>query len=558
MRSILGTGSLSLVPLLLGLSLWRPPAAGAGFPLSNDPSPLAICQDTIRTASIRLASEARRAVSACVTAGVECVVDEPGELDDCCRTAARRCRGRLERVERAQARFATYVVNRRCAEVAFADVLAPSGLGYESIAGACAALTPPATIADLGGLADCLARLLVAETTCDIGASEIPRGADALACLVLDAPRALEDALDLSRCAASGGATPTPGVATPTPVTSATPVPTTSSTVVPSVTAIATATVVATATAVPTATTTPVATLTTTPARTTTPTAASTATSTAVATVQASPTPTRTATPSASPTTVATTTAVPTASTTITAVPTVVATATVTATPVRTATTTPLPTSTPTVTATPVLTATPVRTATVTPIPTTTPVLTATAIPTATRTPTPVATTTPTGPVCGNGVQESGESCDDGNTSNCDSCPKNCVASTAPVACSATTVRHAQRVRLQAPTGAVLSGGQICLDYPSGVVALPGTGNVTGRTSNLSGLVTLNDFNNAVQLTFVANPGAAQVNPTISFDLCTGQTAPLPAAFSCEVKSASNAGTAIDPTMVTCTPITIP
>jgi hypothetical protein len=119
-------------------------------------------------------------------------------------------------------------------------------------------------------------------------------------------------------------------------------------------------------------------------------------------------------------------------------------------------------------------------------------------------------------------------------------------------------VRHAQRVRLQAPSGAVLSGGQICLDYPSGVVALPGTGNVTGRTSNLSGLVTLNDFNNAVQLTFVANPGAAEVNPTISFDLCTAQTAPLPAAFACEVKSASNAGTAIDPTTVTCTPITIP
>lgn len=533
MRSILRTRPLSLVPLLFGISLGLPPAAGAGFPLSNDPSALVICQDTIRTASIRLASEARRVVSACVTAGVECVVDEASALGDCCRTAARRCRGRLERLERAQARFATYVRNRRCAEVDFADVLAASGLGYEALAGACAALTPPAAIADLGGLAECLARRVVAETTCAIGTSEIPRGADALACLVLDAPRALEDVLDLSRCAASG-ATPTPSAEMPTPT--------------PATTALATVTVAATTTAAPTGATTPVAT----PARTTTPTAASTATSTAVATVSASPTPTRTVTPSTSPTTIATATVVPTAVATSTALPTVLPTAAVTVTPIRTATAVPPQTSTP------ILTATPVRTATTTPVPTTTPVLTGTVVPTATRTPTPVATSTPTGPVCGNGVQESGESCDDGNTSNCDSCPKNCIASTAPVACSATTVRHAQRVRLQAPSGAVLSGGQICLDYPSGVVALPGAGNVTGRTSNLSGLVTLNDFDNAVQLTFVANPGAAQVNPTISFDLCTGQTAPLPTAFACEVKGASNAGTAIDPTTVTCTPITIP
>jgi cysteine-rich repeat protein len=437
-RSTPATPSLPLLPLLLGIALWLPAAAEAGFPLSNDPSPLAVCQDTIRTASIRLASEARRTVSACVTAGVECVVDAPDVLADCCRHAARRCRGRLERLEQAEARFAAYLRNRRCREVAFADVLAPSGLGYEALRAACTASTPPGTVADLGGLADCLARLLVADTVCAIGATEVPRGADALACIALDAPRAVDDALDLSRCAPSGGATPTPGTATPTPLP-----PTATVTVAPS------------------------------------------------------------GTPAATPT--------------------------------------------------------PVRTATALPTGAATPIATATPIPTATRTPTPVPTSTPTGPVCGNGVQETGESCDDGNTVNCDGCPKNCVASTAPVACSATTVRHAQRIRLTAPTGAVLSGGQICLDYPSGVVALPGTGNVTGRTSNLSGLVTLNDFGDAVQLTFVANPGAAQVNPTISFDLCTGQTAPLPTAFVCEVKGASNQGNPIEPpSLVDCTPVATP
>jgi cysteine-rich repeat protein len=178
---------------------------------------------------------------------------------------------------------------------------------------------------------------------------------------------------------------------------------------------------------------------------------------------------------------------------------------------------------------------------------------------TATRTSTPAPTATPSGPACGNGTVETGEDCDDGNTVNCDTCPKNCLTSTAPVACSvSTTVRHAQRIRLQAPAGALLSGGIACLDYPAGVVALPGSGNVTGRTSNLSGLATLNDFNNAVQLTFVANPGAAQLNPTISFDLCSGSTAPLPSAFTCVMKGASNQGNAIDPALVECTPIAIP
>jgi len=157
--------------------------------------------------------------------------------------------------------------------------------------------------------------------------------------------------------------------------------------------------------------------------------------------------------------------------------------------------------------------------------------------------------------VCGNGVVEAGEDCDDGNTVNCDSCPKDCRFSTAPVACSATTVRHAQKIQLIAPSGAVLSGGLFCIDYPAGVVALPGTGNIGGRVSGLA-LPILNDFNNAVQLSFVANPGLAEFDPVISFDLCTGATAPPPTAFACVTKSASNNGAALDPTTVVCTAVT--
>ena len=172
-------------------------------------------------------------------------------------------------------------------------------------------------------------------------------------------------------------------------------------------------------------------------------------------------------------------------------------------------------------------------------------------------TPTPTATPGGGGATCGNTIVEAGEACDDGNTVSCDACPADCQ--TAPTACPATAVRHPQRVRLRAPDGALLQGAIACLEYPKGVVALPGTGNVTGRVSGVSGLATLNDFNDAVQVSFVINPATAELTPTISFDLCTGATAPVPTDFVCEMRSASNQGTPIEPpSLVDCTPVAAP
>lgn len=171
--------------------------------------------------------------------------------------------------------------------------------------------------------------------------------------------------------------------------------------------------------------------------------------------------------------------------------------------------------------------------------------------------PTPTATPGGGGAICGNGIVEAGEACDDGNMLSCDACPADCK--TAPIACPATTVRHAQRVRLRAPDGALLQGAIACIQYPKGVVALPGTGNVTGRVSGVSGLATLNDFNDAAQVSFVISPAAAEIAPTISFDLCTGAAAPVPTDFVCEMRSASNQGTPIDPpSLVDCTPVAAP
>ncbi|MEO6025835.1 MAG: hypothetical protein ABIR79_03090 [Candidatus Binatia bacterium] len=240
---------------------------------------------------------------------------------------------------------------------------------------------------------------------------------------------------------------------------------------------------------------------------------------------------------------------------TATATSTGTATATRTATPMLTPTTTPTntATTTPSPTATGGRTPTPTRTATATPTRTPTPTRTGTSTPTrtATVTPSPTATATPT---CGNGVTELGENCDDGNILDCDACPSTCR--TAPADCTASGTRAPQLVQLRLPAGGTLTSALFCLRYPTGVVGLPGTGNVPARLSGFSGQTTLSDFNNAARVALLGQNMLSQINVTVSFDLCAGQTAPPPTAFNCAVVSASNAGTSIAADMVECTPAT--
>src|SRR6185369_11791583 len=88
---------------------------------------------------------------------------------------------------------------------------------------------------------------------------------------------------------------------------------------------------------------------------------------------------------------------------------------------------TPTPTMTPTNTATATATNTPTVTATQTTSATATATVTATR--TATSTPTPLATptATPTPGVCGDGAQDAGEECDDGNVFPDDGCSATCT-----------------------------------------------------------------------------------------------------------------------------------
>jgi hypothetical protein len=208
--------------------------------------------------------------------------------------------------------------------------------------------------------------------------------------------------------------TTTPTEATPTqgdaPTRTESPTITRTPTITQTVTKTRTATITRTRTRRPTVTRTP--TITRTPTRTLRPTATRTRTRTRTIT----PTPTITGTP------------------TITATPSITRTVTKTRTRTRTRTPTitPTPSNTPRPTATITTTRTRTRTRTKTPTITATPTKTGTRTrtPTRTRTETPTATSTSTPtplPICGNGVAEGIEQCDDGNLIDGDGCSSTCT-----------------------------------------------------------------------------------------------------------------------------------
>jgi cysteine-rich repeat protein len=167
-------------------------------------------------------------------------------------------------------------------------------------------------------------------------------------------------------------------------------------------------------------------------------------------------TPVVTATPVLTATAVATATrtVTPIATATRTATPAVTATATRTATPAATATATRTATPVPTSTATATRTATPAQTATRTATPLATGTRTSTpgptTSPTRTATPLPTATATPGSGVCGNGVLDPGEQCDDGNTVGGDCCSATCQIESTP--CTLTQL-GAIVARVTSPTG---------------------------------------------------------------------------------------------------------
>jgi len=176
------------------------------------PAALGACGDSIRGAAIDLQGDARRAISACITRGVECVVGPADDRESCCTRAGVECAADLADVTAAKQRFVNVVGTRRCGTIPFADVVGLEGLGYGALTPACSALIPPSSVADLPGLTDCAGRLDVARSACAIVTREEPRGADALACMGIE--RAFHDVTDVDP-RGCGAAPPAPQLCGP-------------------------------------------------------------------------------------------------------------------------------------------------------------------------------------------------------------------------------------------------------------------------------------------------------------------------------------------------------
>jgi cysteine-rich repeat protein len=168
-----------------------------------------------------------------------------------------------------------------------------------------------------------------------------------------------------------------------------------------------------------------------------------------------------------------------------------------------------------------------------------------TAIPTTTTSST--TTTTMAASLCGNGVIEGTETCDDGNTVDentvdplpPDACPANCRIES----CNSTSATFAVTVNFS--SSASIAGYKVFVDYPEGKVVVPGTG---AQCSNQAGCVVQNDPTNGAignDLDYgiiVVGSGISAIPAprlfTLNFTSCG--TAPTAAEFNCKVHQASD------------------
>jgi len=145
--------------------------------------------------------------------------------------------------------------------------------------------------------------------------------------------------------------------------------------------------------------------------------------------------------------------------------------------------------------------------------------------------------------LCGNGKIETGETCDDGNVVDGDSCPANCSIAACSVTGSATA-----GVTFSVPAGASVAGLTVYVEYPESSVQVPGQGNqlqVQNAINNTPAntVFTPNDLNYALRVVLTENDNAA-ITAGALFDLslnrCNSQPLPAASDFKCRVESASS------------------
>jgi cysteine-rich repeat protein len=165
-------------------------------------------------------------------------------------------------------------------------------------------------------------------------------------------------------------------------------------------------------------------------------------------------------------------------------------------------------------------------------------------------------------PLCGNGKIDAGETCDDGNQVEGDSCPSNCVVASCTDGGDVTAT-----VNFAAPAGVDLTAIQVLVGYPEDKIRIPGSANqaqvlnrifVTDPVAALSA----NDLNYAVRL-LVNTDGSTAITGgpsllTVDFDTCIGAPAVTDGDFACVVQATSAFGPVADAVFATTCSVDVP
>ena len=156
--------------------------------------------------------------------------------------------------------------------------------------------------------------------------------------------------------------------------------------------------------------------------------------------------------------------------------------------------------------------------------------------------PTTAATTSSTilSALCGNGMGDAGETCDDGNTLNEDGCPSDCVAD----ACEQTlNPGGALTVTVDNTGGTSFGLLTVFVDYPEGLVFLPGSADdaqvqaaVTDRPTTGSPTCLVNDRDHGVRFGCLSVPGFPEGTLfRAAFRDCANAGPPAAQDFGCKV-----------------------
>jgi len=158
--------------------------------------------------------------------------------------------------------------------------------------------------------------------------------------------------------------------------------------------------------------------------------------------------------------------------------------------------------------------------------------------------------------VCGNGIVEPGETCDDHNTvdendptvpaSPPDTCPRNCRIDS----CTAgTSGAEMVSVNFSVPAGAQVAGITVFLDYPDAKTSISGSGNQSSVVNSITNLPS-NSISSPNDLDYGLIEGVLTTSPpippgrlfTVTFQHCSGAPALAVSDFNCVVKDASDSG----------------